>query len=188
MEDKNRTRIIQSARELFNQRGYRSVTLDDIANSLGMSKKTIYQYFSGKEEIADEVLREHFKMVERRIERIREGGHDPVTRLHHIITTVKEMRKKVNPQFFEDIQKFAPELWEKLEKQRDERTVLMEVLIREGQESGLIKDINPRLVVMMYSNIVHNMLRPDQLIQHGFSVEEVFDTLVEVFLNGICSK
>ena len=55
MED-IRLRIVQAAHDLFNARGYKSVTISDLANRLGMSKKTIYQYFSGKEEIAAAVI------------------------------------------------------------------------------------------------------------------------------------
>ena len=51
-----RERIKQKAHDLFMQYGLRSVSMDDIANSLGMSKKTIYQYFADKDELVDAVV------------------------------------------------------------------------------------------------------------------------------------
>lgn len=185
MEDRNRTRIIQAARELLNNRGYRSITIDDIANALGISKKTIYQVFSSKEEIAEAVLGEMTGSIAARVEEIKGSGLDPVTKLRQIIAVVKEMRAQINPVFLEDLQKYAPNLWNRMEKQREERTMLMEELLREGQEAGLIKNVNPRLAVLMYLSVVKNLIRPDLIIQHGFSIEEIFDALSEVFIGGL---
>ena len=185
MEDRNRTRIIQAARELLNNRGYRSITIDDIANALGISKKTIYQVFSSKEEIAEAVLGEMTGSIAARVEEIKESGLDPVAKLRQIIAVVKEMRAQINPVFLEDLQKYAPNLWNQMEKQREERTMLMEELLREGQEAGLIKDVNPRLAVLMYLSVVKNLIRPDLIMQHGFSIEEIFDALSEVFIGGL---
>ncbi|NPV89277.1 MAG: TetR/AcrR family transcriptional regulator [Firmicutes bacterium] len=185
MEDKARQRIIQTASELFNQRGYRSVTLDDIAYSLGISKKTIYGCFEGKEGIAAAIIGEHSKKVMKRIEDIKGEDIDPIEKVIGIINAVKEMRSQINPQFLLDIQKYAPDLWENLESLRIERTMLMESLIRDAQEKRLVKKINPRMAVVFYVSVINYALRPDVMIKHGFTVEEVLDTLREIFLDGI---
>ena len=185
MEEKNRQRIIQTASELFNQRGYRSVTLDDIANTLGISKKTIYSCFAGKEEIAAAVTMELSEKVMNRVEEIKKEALDPIDKIIEIISAVKEMRSQVNPQFMLDIQKYAPDLWDKFEDQREKRTMLMEFLIREGQEKGLVKRIDPRLAVVIYLSVINHAVRPDIMLKYGFTVEEVLDALQEIFLNGI---
>ncbi|HEX6193727.1 MAG TPA: helix-turn-helix domain-containing protein, partial [Chitinophagaceae bacterium] len=52
-------RIQNKAEELFMQFGIRSVSMDDIANNLGMSKKTVYQYFVDKDELVEAVVQAH---------------------------------------------------------------------------------------------------------------------------------
>ncbi|MFZ1857244.1 MAG: TetR/AcrR family transcriptional regulator, partial [Chitinophagaceae bacterium] len=62
MEPKER--ILLKAEELFMQYGIRSVSMDDIANNLGMSKKTLYQYFADKDELVEAVVDGHITLVQ----------------------------------------------------------------------------------------------------------------------------
>jgi AcrR family transcriptional regulator len=54
-------RIIESAEEMFFRYGIKSITMDDIAKQLGMSKKTIYQHFSDKDKLVESLINEHIK-------------------------------------------------------------------------------------------------------------------------------
>lgn len=184
MGEKNRDRILQLAGDLFNSRGYRNVTIDDIAAGMGMSKKTIYQYFSGKEEIAGEFLMSIMGRIAGKAVTL-DKSYDPVTRLRHILRQVKEELTQVNPLFFEDIQKHAPDLWEKYERLREQKILLMEELVMKGQETGLLKEINPKLTVLIFLSAVKALNRPDVMTRYGFSMEEVFEAIIEIFLTGI---
>jgi hypothetical protein len=57
-------RILLKAKALFMQYGIRSVSMDDIANSLGMSKKTLYQYYADKDELVDAVVEQHINEIQ----------------------------------------------------------------------------------------------------------------------------
>ncbi|MHB1043680.1 MAG: TetR/AcrR family transcriptional regulator [Eubacteriales bacterium] len=184
MGEKNRDRILQLAGDLFNSRGYRNVTIDDIAAGMGMSKKTIYQYFSGKEEIAGEFLMSIMGRIAGKAVTL-DKSYDPVTRLRHILRQVKEELTQVNPLFFEDIQKHAPDLWEKYERLREQKILLMEELVMKGQETGLLKEINPKLTVLIFLSAVKALNRPDVMTRYGFFMEEVFEAIIEIFLTGI---
>lgn len=184
MGERNRDRILQLAGDLFNSRGYRNVTIDDIAAGMGMSKKTIYQYFSGKEEIAGEFLMSIMGRIAGKAVTL-DKSCDPVTRLRRILRQVKEELTQVNPLFFEDIQKHAPDLWEKYERLREQKILLMEELVMKGQETGLLKEINPKLTVLIYLSAVKALNRPDVMTRYGFSMEEVFEAIIEIFLTGI---
>ncbi|MHB8986319.1 MAG: TetR/AcrR family transcriptional regulator [Eubacteriales bacterium] len=184
MGEKNRDRILQLAGDLFNSRGYRNVTIDDIAAGMGMSKKTIYQYFSGKEEIAGEFLMSIMGRIAGKAVTL-DKSYDPVTRLRHILRQVKEELTQVNPLFLEDIQKHAPDLWEKYERLREQKILLMEELVMKGQETGLLKEINPKLTVLIFLSAVKALNRPDVMTRYGFFMEEVFEAIIEIFLTGI---
>jgi AcrR family transcriptional regulator len=187
MDDRNRERIIKTAGEMFNCRGYRNVTIDDIAGRLGMSKKTIYQYFSRKEDIAEEVMQAFFINIDGRKELLLSSKDDPLTRLKQILTLVKKELSQINPLFLDDVQKYAPDLWDKIEQIREKRIRFMEILVKEGQEAEQIKKIKTELLLLIYLGMIKTIIRPDVLISYGFSMEEAFDAVIDVFLNGISS-
>lgn len=186
--DASRDRIVQAAGRLFDARGYRHVTLDDIAGQLGMSKKTIYQYFAGKEAIAEEYLQRFMHRLTARTQSLLTGDHSLDIQLEQVFNEVREELFRFNPLFLEDIQKFAPELWEKVERYRDERILLLENLIRKGQTAGDIRDLDPRLAVLIYLSAVRAINQPDVTGKYGVSPIDVYDTIVEVFLSGIKQK
>ena len=79
-------RIQNKAEELFMQFGIRSVSMDDIANNLGMSKKTVYQYFVDKDELVEAVVQAHISGVQKECVDCRENAKDAV---HEIYLTME---------------------------------------------------------------------------------------------------
>src|SRR5436190_2679830 len=84
MEPKER--ILIKAEELFMQFGIRSVSMDDIANNLGMSKKTLYQYYADKDELVDAVVDGHIKVIQTDCVGCRKDAKDAV---HEIFITME---------------------------------------------------------------------------------------------------
>ena len=104
MEAKERIQL--KANELFLQYGIRSVSMDDIANALGMSKKTIYQYFSDKDELVDAVVDAHISLMETNCGSCRKEAKDAV---HEMIITMEmiiEQLTNMNPMVLNDLAKF----------------------------------------------------------------------------------
>jgi AcrR family transcriptional regulator len=79
-------RILEKAHELFMQYGIRSVSMDDIANSLGMSKKTLYQYFVDKDELVEGVVDGHIMVMQTDCANCRKEAKDSV---HEIFITME---------------------------------------------------------------------------------------------------
>ncbi|MFN3534488.1 MAG: TetR/AcrR family transcriptional regulator, partial [Desulfatiglandales bacterium] len=104
-------RIRESAFRAFAQKGFKAVTMEQISKELGISKKTLYNYFSSKEELAEEFLKDFFQRLREVSDRAAAEEEDPQKRLWIKLNTVKEEYLKINPLFFEDIQKYAPSVW-----------------------------------------------------------------------------
>lgn len=188
MGDKNRERIVETAVRLFNYRGYKQVTMREIAKDLGMSCKTIYNYFSSKEEIAEVVLRLLDENADI-ITNIMNSKADPITKLKEYFGLTRTILTRINPLLLRDIGLYAPELWKKRERKREEVLTFMEGLIREGQDMGIIKkSIDPKMAIDMYSGIFRAAANPDTLGNKGYSTDEVLDFLIEVFFSGICER
>lgn len=180
-----RQRIIREAAELFHAKGYRHVTLNELAAQLGMSKKTLYQFFSGKEDIAEAVLDQTMRTIAGEVEQVLKGGGDPLVLLGVIFTGIKEEIGKLSPLFLADIQKHAPAVWARLEAFRGKQLLFLEQLLTRAQKEGQIRDVNVRLASAMMMDTIQRMVRPDFATKQGVTVPEVAETWMVLFLKGL---
>ena len=142
MEPKER--IALKSEELFMQYGIRSVSMDDIANNLGMSKKTLYQYFADKDELVEAVVDRHINMVEGDCINCQRQATDAI---HEIFLTMKHIMeefKNMNPMLLYDLEKFHFKAYQRFKDYKDK--FLLEVIqknIEWGIKDGLYRpDLN----------------------------------------------
>jgi TetR/AcrR family transcriptional regulator, cholesterol catabolism regulator len=134
MEPKER--IAAKAEELFMQYGIRSVSMDDIANNLGMSKKTLYQYFSDKDELVEAVVEGHITEVEGDCMNCRNNATDAIHEIFLTMEHIMEEFKNMNPMLVYDLEKFHFKAYQRFKNYKDK--FLLQV-IRNNIEWG-IKD------------------------------------------------
>ena len=103
--DDNKEKLLRGADELFMKYGFRSVSMDDIARHLGVSKKTIYQYFADKDEVVESVAREHMQRQKEQFERIANESKNAVEEMVRISYCLKENMRNINPSVLFDMQK-----------------------------------------------------------------------------------
>jgi AcrR family transcriptional regulator len=180
-----RIRIVQTAAELFNTKGYRNVTLSELAERLGMSKKTLYLYFDGKEQIAGAVLENTMTAIAGKITELTQREGDPLGSLRDTFEGIKHELIKLSPLFLEDVQKYIPELWQRIEAFRAGQLSFIEGLLQQAHQAGLIREINPRLVAALMSESIQTFLRPDFAAKHGVTTFDVVETLLVMLIDGI---
>jgi AcrR family transcriptional regulator len=183
-----RQRIVAGARSHFFSRGLRGVTMDDLAEELGMSKKTLYAHFRSKKAVLKAAMLDKFREVEGELERITSpAGGDFAGVLHDLLATIQRQTGEIQPAFIHDVQREAPELFQLVEARR-------QVLIRRhfgrllaaGRKAGFIrKDIAPRLVMEIFLGAVHSVVNPAKLIELGLTPKTCISTIITVFLEGI---
>lgn len=185
MDETVRLRIVKEAAELFNGKGYRSVTLSELAARLGMSKKTLYLYFKGKEEIAEAVLGLTLNTIAGIVAEQTKKGADPIDLLQETFKSIKYEIVKLHPLFLEDIQKYAPALWERIEAFRGRKLIFIEELLTRAKQAGRIRNVDPRLVAAIMMDSIQRTVRPDFAAKHGFTMLDVADTLFALFIEGL---
>jgi len=131
MEPKER--ISFKAHELFMQYGFRAVSMDDIANNLGMSKKTLYQYFSDKDELVDEVVQAHITVMQTDCIGSRKDAKDAVHEILIIMERVIEQLSNMNPIVLHDLARFHFKAYNKFKEHKDK---FLAKIIRENIEWG----------------------------------------------------
>lgn len=105
-------KIAEGASELFHRYGIRSVSMDDIARHLSMSKKTLYQYYKDKDELVTVGINMHMEMEKGEYDEIFEKSHDAIEELALVSRCIRKNLRDVNPSLLFDMQKYHPKAWE----------------------------------------------------------------------------
>ena len=129
-------RILGKAEELFMQYGIRSVSMDDIANSLGMSKKTLYQYYADKDELVDSVVESHILMIQSDCVSSRKDANDAIHEIYITMERILDEFSNMNPMLLYDMEKFHFRAYKKFKDHKDK---FLAQIIRQNIEWG-IKD------------------------------------------------
>lgn len=187
METKER--IQKKAHELFLRYGIRSVSMDDIAAQLGMSKKTIYQFFSEKDELVTAVMDEEITFTQHKCELCQVDARNAVDEIFLTLERVLEQLSNLNPMVLYDAEKFHPKAFEKFRKMKEE--FLLEVVahnIRRGIEEELYRDtIN---VDMMSRYRVETMMVPFAMAAAApgkYNLVDVSRETIEHFVFGLAT-
>ncbi len=181
-------RIHGKALEHFLQFGFSKVTMNEIAEELGMSKKTLYQYFPGKEELLAEVVGRLHEETATKIEAVVDDKSISFTqKLHGALDILSSFHGKMTPYFLADIEKHAPEVCKVTNDfKRDRIRNIMSKLVGEGIQNGVFRDdIDQELIVLIYAGALQHLLRPDTFNRLGLSVSQIHQTIGSVIVEGI---
>jgi AcrR family transcriptional regulator len=182
-----RQRILRAAREHFLAHGFHGVTMDDLAEGLGMSKKTIYAHFPSKTALLEAMLLDKFRSVEEDLKAITsECSADFPAGLHRLLACLRRHTEEIRPPFLRDIQREAPELFRVVQgRRRDVIRRYFGKLLREGRREGLIrKDTSVHLLIEILLGAVEAVVNPLRLAELGLSVRGGITAVISVILEG----
>lgn len=144
----NRVRIREKARELFMQLGMRRVSMDDIAQSMGMSKKTLYLYYNDKKALVNEVIELVLERNASNCSSCRNGAKNAIKEGFLATSSVSEMLQDMNPVLLMDMQKYYPSAYRRFLKFKEDFLYnFIRQNIEWGIKDGLFRaDVNADLV------------------------------------------
>lgn len=186
-----RERIIAQARRHFFSFGFRSVTMDDLARELGMSKKTIYAHFPSKDWLLKAVLLNKSSDIEKDLELITSNtSSDFLKALHHLLERLQEHIDEIQPPFLRDMQREGPEAFKLVETRRQELIHrYFGKLVEDGQKAGIIrKDVPSIFVVEILLAATQAIMNPTKLAELGFAPKKGFSVLVTVIFQGVLTE
>ncbi|MFZ1304518.1 MAG: TetR/AcrR family transcriptional regulator [Ferruginibacter sp.] len=189
-ETETKARIQKAAHDLVMQYGIRSVSMDDIANNLGMSKKTIYQYFKDKDELVEAVVDEVISTNQCACKQDIDRSENAVHEIFLVMEMMAEMFKTMNPSILHDMQKYHPAAFGKFKKHKNEFlfNVCTQNLLR-GVQEGLYR---PEMAVDILCRYrVETMFIPfnpefQQSLKH--SLAKIEEEILMHFLFGLVSQ
>lgn len=183
-------KIIQKATELFINLGFKSVTMDDIASELGISKKTIYTHFNNKTALVKEVTLQVFEDISCSIDEIRGDEYNPIEELYEVKNFIMKRLKdeKASPQY--QLQKYYPEIYNTLKMKHFEKMRECTVQnLQRGIDQGLYRknldiDFTSKIYFVGINGIKDEALYPI----HEYPKIQLFESYLEYHLRGIVTK
>ncbi|MGE5583618.1 MAG: TetR/AcrR family transcriptional regulator [Bacillota bacterium] len=189
-EDNLRNLIIEKAAEQFFNYGFANTTTQQIAAALEISKKTLYKYFTSKEELLLAVLDLHDREVEQKIQTaINDTRLDFLEKLKAVTKAIGVYKTRFTPQFIRDLEKVDRSHWKNKESGYRRFVPYVEKLLAEGVRKGMIRnDIDPLMIMQIVSSAFENMLCMEALSRSPFSFQDIIDAIPKVITEGILTE
>jgi AcrR family transcriptional regulator len=189
--DANAQRIVESARAHFFNHGFRSVTMDDLAEELAISKKTLYAHFPSKIALLEAVLADKFAGVEAKLEEItRAYPHDFSAALHELLANTQRELDEIKPPFVRDMRQKAPHVFKIVERRRAELIQrFFGKLFAEGQRTGMVRrDLPAKLMIEILLAAVQAIVNPAKVEELGLTPKTGFASVLKVVLEGVITR
>lgn len=182
-------RILLTAVELFMRHGIRSVSMDDIAAQLGMSKKTLYKWFDNKDQIVLATMQQHVGKEESNCEVVFGAGANALEETYNLMQWHKTMLASINPSIFFELQKYYPEAWALFEQHKN-TFILRKTTenLQRGIAEGLFRaDLDVEVVARLRLAEIELMFDARTFPPRQFELQRLHTVTVEHFLYGICT-
>lgn len=182
-------RILQKAADLFHRYGVRSITMDEIASQLGVSKKTIYQYYSDKDELVDRVISEIIGNAQFNCEMLKSDARNAIHEIFQVMDFIKNMFTNMNPAMVFDLNRFHPKAYKLFLNYKNQYLYQM---IKDNLERGIREElyrpeINIEIIVKLRLEGMSIAFNPDVFPPAKYNLAEIQQSVVEHFLFGVAS-
>ncbi len=182
-------RIIEGGEELFLTAGIKSVTMDDIARHLGMSKKTIYQFFKDKNELVIALVKKKLQDDEAQMSEIISKSANVIEEMINMMKCSEDIFSRINPIVVHDMQKYHPDAWKQFQNFKADVLIhTLEELLTKGIKQGYIRpDIDVKILARMRVSQVEMGFNASIFPVAEFSAWKVQYQFLEHFNYGVCT-
>lgn len=185
-----KTQILEKAEDLFLRYGLKSVTMDDIARKLGMSKKTLYQYVKNKTDLVSKIMLAHIEAEKAMMEEVKTNSGDAIEEMLKVGRYAVQQLRKLSPTLVYDLQKYYQNIWLLLQKlHRGHGQQMIQENIERGKLQGVYReDVNAEILAKMYVMSSFSLADEDIFPLKDFNKEKLFIEFIKYHIHGIASE
>ena len=183
-------RIQQKAEELFMHYGIRSVTMDEIANQLGISKKTIYRFYEDKDALVKDIFKVKTEQNKKICKDVKKNSENAVHEQYLSSDAAQEIFSNMNSTVLFDLNRYHPEVFAELEKLKKQFlfNVIKENIVRGIKEGLFRKDIDVNIVTWMQLEMITAVLQNEDVVHGKISAVNFEKETKDFFLHGLCTE
>ncbi len=182
--------IISQVAQLYRRYGIKSVTMDDVSHKLGISKKTLYEYFSDKSALVSAVVDYLIDTKVSFFEMQKQGRENAVEELLFIFRYYLGIVKEFNPSLEFDLKKYYPQIYSRV-KERKRQGIIENTLanLKRGKKEGYFRaDLNEDLIARLYLLRIESLPESDLFTQEEIFSQELFEEMFFYHLYGVLSE
>jgi AcrR family transcriptional regulator len=185
-----RERIVVESGLLFGKYGIKSMTMDSLAEEMGISKRTIYERFKDKDTLLREVIKYYKNQSSNEAHRLIDQSDNAIEALFRIIKMTVNQMQRTSPAFFNDIKKYHQKVFKEFSEPGEMRDYsLTRKLLERGIEQEVFRsDFNIDLVNHTIHALFDLFGHDSTMIDAGFQHKEMFDHILVPFFRGISTK
>lgn len=176
--------ILFAAAQEMNERGVK-FTIDSVAARLGISKKTVYQYYPSKDAIISSIIDAVLADIDEQKLQAMERQCDFVSKLTAIITVEPKLFGKINYWVLDDIKRYRPQEWERITRFRQARVTDIGRMLEAGIASGHIRPINTNVAAKMLLSTCAELLDYRFLDENNLTFGDALKALNDIFQFGV---
>ena len=185
-----REKILNKAEEEFFRIGVKSVTMDDIARAMGISKKTLYHSFESKRDLVNQVIQRHIEDDKSRICEISKAAGNAIDELLEVGSYIGHEMVKINPTVIFDLRKNYPKSWE-LFKDMSDQFVYNQIgaNIERGIEEGMYrKNLKPEIIARFFTTWMSRVDEEMNFFGSKYHFAQIYLEFVSYHIHGIASE
>lgn len=184
-----RDRILAAFGELCPLKGFYKLTMDEVAARAGISKRTLYRYFSSKDALIEAYIDSFQEEISREHAYVLNSGKSLVEMIRYIVARIYRIGSKIiNPMVMEDLRTHYPHYWEKIDSFRSGKALTMVTAFLDYKGEGKTRDIDPRIVTTVVLASIQAVLNPDFLLNNNLTFEKALSDLLRVFQHGFLEE
>ncbi len=188
--DIKKMEILEKATHVFLKFGIKSVTMDDMARELSMSKKTLYTFFTDKNDLVVQIIKLKTEFDENQCSFVKKEAENAIAELFAISSYVSVMMKNIHPSVFYDLKKFHPEasLILKNHKWNFVKKAIIENIVR-GKSEGIYRhDLNDDVVATLYVNSTDLISDGEVFADSKLTSDEIFMEIMTFQIHGMANE
>jgi AcrR family transcriptional regulator len=179
-------KISNYSQDLFFKSGFYKITMDEIAQGLRISKKTIYKYFPSKNLLLESVVKAFMNSTKKRLLKNIAEQENSIMKIKALTEVFAELSLKLNHKLLFDLQTHMPSLWETVESFRGELIKrIWEDIINQGKQEGFITDKPNDIIITVILSSIRSIITPTFLINHNYSMSEAFKLTFDILIQGL---
>jgi len=185
-----KVKILREAETLFMKYGFKSITMDDVARELGISKKTLYQYFEDKNDLVNQAMQQHIEDQKSSCKNLDAHKFDPITYMLNISDSVSSQLRQINPGTLYDLKKYFKSSWDNFIEFKT-TFIYQNVLnnLETGKAKGYYhKDIDIKLIASLYVHLIDFLVNPVEFQNEHKNFRELHFEIMKYHLRGICTE
>jgi AcrR family transcriptional regulator len=189
MEEK-KSGILEKASALFMKLGFKSLTMDDIARELGISKKTLYFYFEDKNDLVEQAVISHLNKNQEIVLSFCNKANNAIQEVQQLMQCVNIQMKDTHPSVIFDLQKYHPDAYELFKEHKF--TFILDIIksnITRGQKEGLYKtNMNCEIIARIYVARIDLLFNPEIFPREQFQFTDIYIEMMKYHLYALVTK